>query len=641
MAGYREFHYEKYYEAPDINILREGLNQAAQNIGQMFKSISDEQRRKKSAADQYNFTLKYGQFDTDNELFKGAALSETQLMKQAIREGRPLDERLRSQENWRLVHQQSENQAKVLKDATEYIDKNDGHDYYIGEYDRRKLQEAAYGQDGEHVDVLTRGPRLDKAVKEIGADPRAFDHQQHLADFVKTYQQKTIDQQNANPYVKSSTTISTPFLNMQTGKAEVSDEIAIRYMKDLGGKVNNWYDMEMNDKLDQEIKQMKAAGDSRVKWMDGLSNAEIKNELINNPAKNLVNQQDYGIRKREMARADLENAAALSKKTDYETKTDMSKTKGLYKNDKITYGEFSQPENIGSEVADPVAGAHGLTKNFAIGANLVIASGSTIKPITIPRSNSQNVFNVRTGESYETVGGGSLNISGYQMQAYDKEGKPYTIAVDSPKGMVDYINKMPDSAFKNLDPSMSIALKGYTINKGAVLGEMAKKKKTMEQELGAAQESGDVEKIANLEARLSNINYAVESMNTSGEEYSDEDMLSTLRSNGIATNQLQTDVLVKANNSDLSFINQVTNGLNLKDKGKRSREMNMVGDAWEARYKKAQANGFGDTPTEAFEKAIKQPKVKKAKFPLPKGSPKTVTQGGFTYTWNPETGKYE
>jgi hypothetical protein len=638
--AYREFHYEKYYEAPDINILTEGLKQAAQNVGHLFQSIADEQRRKKSAADQYNYTLKYGQFDTDNELFKGAALSETQLTKRAIREGQPLDERLRSQEEWRLVHQQSENQAKSLKDATDYIDKNDGKDYYRGDYDRKKLMKAAYGDEGERVDVFNRGGRLDKVVKEIGTDPRAFDHQQHLADFVKTYQQKTLDQQNANPYVKSSTTISTPFLNMQTGKAEVSDEIAIRYMKDLGGKVNNWYDMEMNDKLGEEIKQMKASGDTRVKWMDGLSEAEIKSQLINDPSKNMVNQTDYGVRKREMARGDLANAASLSKKTDYETKVDTTKTKGLYKNDKITYGEFSQPENIGSDVADPVAGAHGLTKNFAVGANLVIASGTTIKPITIPRSNSQNVLNVRTGESYETVGGGALNISGYQLQAYDKKGKPYTIPVDSHQAMVDYINKMPDSAFKDLDPTMSIALKGYTINKGAVLGEMAKKKKGMEQELGAAREANDAEKVANLESRLSNIDYAVESMNTSGEEYSDEDVLSTLRSNGISTNQLQTDVLVKANNSDLSFLNQVTNGLNLKDKSKRSREMNMVGEAWENRYKQAEAKGFGDTPAEAFEKAVKQPKTK-AKFPLPKGKAQTVTQGGFTYTWNQETGKYE
>lgn len=32
---------------------------------------------------------------------------------------------------------------------------------------------------------------------------------------------------------------------------------------------------------------------------------------------------------------------------------------------------------------------------------------------------------------------------------------------------------------------------------------------------------------------------------------------------------------------------------------------------------------------------------KKEKYPLAKGKPKTVSQGGFTYTYNPQTGKYE
>jgi hypothetical protein len=33
--------------------------------------------------------------------------------------------------------------------------------------------------------------------------------------------------------------------------------------------------------------------------------------------------------------------------------------------------------------------------------------------------------------------------------------------------------------------------------------------------------------------------------------------------------------------------------------------------------------------------------TKKAKYPLPAGKPRTVKQGGFTYTWNEQTGEYE
>jgi hypothetical protein len=31
----------------------------------------------------------------------------------------------------------------------------------------------------------------------------------------------------------------------------------------------------------------------------------------------------------------------------------------------------------------------------------------------------------------------------------------------------------------------------------------------------------------------------------------------------------------------------------------------------------------------------------KEKYPLPAGKPKTVMQGGHSYTWNPNTGSYE
>lgn len=39
--------------------------------------------------------------------------------------------------------------------------------------------------------------------------------------------------------------------------------------------------------------------------------------------------------------------------------------------------------------------------------------------------------------------------------------------------------------------------------------------------------------------------------------------------------------------------------------------------------------------------AQKERGTKKEKYPLPNGKPRTVTQGGFTYVYNPENGKYE
>ena len=52
----REFHNEKYYAAPDINILADGLNKTADNIGAMFRAIGENQRAQKKAGDQYKRT---------------------------------------------------------------------------------------------------------------------------------------------------------------------------------------------------------------------------------------------------------------------------------------------------------------------------------------------------------------------------------------------------------------------------------------------------------------------------------------------------------------------------------------------------------------------------------------------------------
>lgn len=48
----------------------------------------------------------------------------------------------------------------------------------------------------------------------------------------------------------------------------------------------------------------------------------------------------------------------------------------------------------------------------------------------------------------------------------------------------------------------------------------------------------------------------------------------------------------------------------------------------------------GETPDVTVKKEDASAR-KKDKYPLPKGKPSTVTQGGFTYTWNPALGKYE
>jgi hypothetical protein len=45
--------------------------------------------------------------------------------------------------------------------------------------------------------------------------------------------------------------------------------------------------------------------------------------------------------------------------------------------------------------------------------------------------------------------------------------------------------------------------------------------------------------------------------------------------------------------------------------------------------------------TAAKKAEVPTPQPAKKNFPLPSGKPRTVKQGDFTYTWNPETGAYE
>jgi hypothetical protein len=356
--------------------------------------------------------------------------------------------------------------------------------------------------------------------------------------------------------------------------------------------VSNHYNWRMNEQLDQEIKQMKASGNSQNNWMEGMSESDIKNELINHPEKNTVNQKNYGVRVRDLAKHDLEEASGIQKKIDFETKIDTTKTAGKYNNDKITYGEFSQPENIGTSatIDGRVADAHGLSRNFAVGANLSISSGTVIKPVTMPRVTSNNVFSVRSGESYETVGGNSFNMTGYQVQAYRKDGTPYTIEAQNKEEFIKKIQNIPASELQQMAPSMSIALRGYTINKGAILGDVAAKRKTLEQQLGEARAAGNVDDEVKINAQLASINYAAASMNATADEFSDDDILSSMRMNGMSANQFQDDLLIRANDSDLSWINSNTQGLDLKNRSKWSSDMRQVDEAYQSVWKAAQGS---------------------------------------------------
>lgn len=98
--------------------------------------------------------------------------------------------------------------------------------------------------------------------------------------------------------------------------------------------------------------------------------------------------------------------------------------------------------------------------------------------------------------------------------------------------------------------------------------------------------------------------------------------------NGITS--VRTDQLVKADKSDLDKINTITEGLNLSKQDKWSPEMREVNDLYKKRAQEAAANGY---------QSEKPKKTKQVKAQTDR--PKTVQQGGFTYTWNEAKQTYE
>lgn len=628
--AYREFHNEKTYEAPET---QRAMEIHAQSVGRLFQNIARQQQAKRNLDDQFKYGLEYGQFENDNKIIGEYVNTATSQARSDFRNyGRlsPQTQVLMQQGNEFAAN--SKAQAQRIKQLWDSIHKKaDDDPYYDYTEDERLLKDVSVGADGE-MNAYNRGKEIDKISGVIGNNPKSFKRINYTADYVnKLMGEKSKATKSGDPKIESESTIASPFLDYKTGKNEVTDEHAVRYINSRGD-VGRELDMRMNDILTDEIKRMKASGDLRIKWMDGLNDVQIKNELIQDPSKNIINTQEYGQRKRELAKQDLREAAKMTEKVSYETKRDMSKTNGLYDNDKIAIGDFQENQNIGTG------------KNFTPGYTLQIASGATNKPITLNQSTSSLATNARTGEFTDFVGGQDFNLKSTQVQVFDNSGRAVLIDANDLNEFRNKLNGMTDADFKNLQPEMSIALRGYTVNKGKVLGEISKRREDLETQLAKAKDIGDNERIAILEDRLASLDGAVQDINGSADEFSDDDVLSTLRENNIDVSSIYNDLLVKAGDSDLSFINSVTEGLNLKDQNKWSPAMRQANQIYKARYAKALASQFGGYTTqmnEVISKRQSKTSKKTDKFPLPSGQPKTVEQNGYTYTWNPNTGQYE
>lgn len=608
--AYREFRQEKTYEEPDYSPIYHGITN-------LFQALNTNKLQREKSADQFKFDIGNRKFANDDALIKTQAFNAINMIKHDyLNQGRPTPQSELALQGAKEAAAQSDIQFQQTEDIVKRIDKKD--EFFDKQNAEKILKKATHGEDNE-VNYLTRQDRLNEADKAIDSDPTLFKIPEYTAHYINLFKEKEKIRSTGNPNVKATTSSSGVFVNPVTGKPEVTDQHSIDFLKSRP-EVQKYIEHDVDGQLDNEIKQMKANGeDSRTSWMKGLSNAEIKSELINDPSKNLINKQDFGERVRDEGKNWLSKMAKTTEKVDIEYKKDLSKTGGLYNNDAIAHGYTFHNEEVGTEgTPDDVAGAFRMSKNAAPGGYLMISKGANVgKPITFDASSS-NVFNVNSGTTTKARGSAQFNLTGYQIQAYDKAGKPYIIEATNPKELLNKIKTIPVEDFKSLEPQMSVALKGYSLDRAKMLGDTRTKMYDLNQQLAQAKSDNDLEKIANITNRLDELKEFKQELNTEGDDYTQDDILNAAAKNGITS--IRSDQLIKADKSDVDRVNGITEGLNLWNESKWSPEMKEVADAYKKRAQEAASAGYKSTSNPAldFNKAIEQKpksKVKKSQVP--------------------------
>jgi hypothetical protein len=215
------------------------------------------------------------------------------------------------------------------------------------------------------------------------------------------------------------------------------------------------------------------------------------------------------------------------------------------------------------------------------GGLLMIGKGvaSTGKPLKLPIDSNQS-FNLRTGKNTPR-NTGEFNVTGYQLQVYDKNGNLYPIQANSVEELGTAIQNLPNSVLKNLDPEMKVAITGWAVDEQTMLGDLANRSFSISEQIA---ETTDPDKKAELEDQLNELKRLRSLVNLEG--VSDEDII--LAANKAGIKKIKQDQILLPNQSDLDRIKATTGGLDLKNKEHWSPEMKQINDLYKSRYLQAQ-----------------------------------------------------
>jgi hypothetical protein len=618
--AYREFHYEKTYEAPDYSGF---LDNATRSVSNLFQSIAAQNTQKQKNADQFNYDLSQGKFENDQKVLSEYANNVVGRGKQEIlNNGKTSNETasmMNQGKSWQQMSQIQHEKAKSLQ--AEILARDTKDPYYDGQIDLGKLKVASNGENNE-VNFLTRGDRLAETEKQIGGID-SFKYANYRADYVKNVGARSREATAGNPNATKTRYDEATFWDDLTGKPGVTDSRAIDYLNsDPQGRVNQFFDKKVNEQLESEIEKMKASGDTRTSWMKGLSKEEIKNELINDPSKNIINKQDFGVRKRELAKTDLRDADRINSKVSVDYKADKNQNGGMYKNPNIVHDYSFHNSKITAAIPGQSTSPY---SNPGVGGVLIQKSG---KPITFT-SNTPIRTDVNTGKvNKQKIGSVPFNMTSYQLQAFNSGGTPVALHGDTPEQFVENIKKLPlewfdpNGKFK-LQPELKVALLGYTVNQANMLNGANNQEQTLLNQISEARANGDDDTAKALETSLQNIQ-GVRSLIGSGVD----DYELAMASSKAGIRGVQINELIQASDADLANIRSITQGFDLTKPEYFSDDMQKAQQAYKERAQLAASSGYKSEKT--------KPTKKKSTT-----KPKTVVQGGFTYTLNETTGEYE
>lgn len=582
--AYREFKNEEYYEAPAST----PFDGAAQAISSLFRSVAERDQQRRQAADKFNYDLDKGAFENDQKILTEMAKNVTDRTRQEIRTiGRPSLETERQMKDglgWQQMSKIQFDRAKALR--ADIASKKDT--YYNPEPDEKLVTWATHGEGDEEVDFRTRGERLKQAEEKMGG-VETFRFDKYRADYVKEIgtQYKKIETPLRTGGSKTIYNQRT-FWDRVSGKPGVTDDQAIRFIES-DRRVAQYYDSRVTSELDSEIKKMKASGDERVSWMKGMKDDEIKNELINNPSKNIINNKPYGVRVRDNAKNDLEEADRINSEVSYTNIGDKNNSGGRWSNTNIlhtdavnSYAQRAKSTSTG-QISD--------VTTFGPGGRFTQKNG---RPLQLDTTNPIRTDINRGITTRDNKGSVKLNMTGYQLMPVKKGMAPYVLKSPDTDGMIEEIKNIPLELFDpngktGLQPEMKIGLNGYTINEAAVLGDVNDKLFDIADQMRIANESNDKEKITSLQ----NLEYSlaeIKDMIGDG-EYDQRELL--LAANKAGIRKTKEDWIIPADNSDIAAIKNTTGGFDLTDRSFWSEDMKAVETAYKQRYEEAKAQGFG------------------------------------------------